>query len=356
MCCGPMKDNFRRNLFRLRFILIFIFIGAVITNAQTINQNNKSLRLFYVVYAKAGGYRIMLINEDGNVLLRSRPLLQTNWTFPQDGAAIGRSADGFLTLYTPEPNGILRHRIDERTLQIKRSVTLSVPLVSGILNVTHRKENNFLSVLLGNAEKRYFVGFGLTNSGDFRGDHWVIRSFNCVNINNYCFGPDDAGTSLNGATAYFTKLDGLYKMNLDSKGRGIAPPKLLVKGPEAGSGGSIGSVDFSATTSVNEKLFIYNEVYRAGGSDPGAPDFVYVGKTKNGVLTNPPLKIAQYPWIESGQTVAIDPNGKFVIYYASSQENDHLMYQKLNKNGSPAGKRKVLESYVFPILDIAPYD
>ena len=136
-------------------------------------------------------------------------------------------------------------------------------------------------------------------------------------------------------------------MNLDSKGRGILP-KLLVKAPEAGSGGYIGSADFSTTISVNEKLFVYNAVYRAGGSDPGAPDFVYIGKTRNGVLINPPTKIAQYPWIESGQTVAIDPNGKFVIYYASSQENDHLMYQKLNENGAPSGKKKVLESSCFP--------
>ena len=90
--------------------------------------------------------------------------------FQQNGAAIGRSADGFLNLYTPQPNRILMHRIDEKTLQIKRSVTLSVPLlVSGILNVTHRKENNFLSALFGNEEKRYFMGFGLTNSGIFVG-------------------------------------------------------------------------------------------------------------------------------------------------------------------------------------------
>lgn len=340
----------------IKYILLFIFIASAINEAQPIVQNNRGLRLFYLLYTANGGYRIMLIDEDGNVLRRSKPLLQTNWTFPENGAAIGRSANGFLNLYTPQPNQILVHRIDEKTLQIKRSLSLSVPLlVSGILNVTDRKENNFLSALLGNEEKRYFMGFGLTNSGDFRGDRWVIRSFNCLIINNYCFGPRDAGISLNGTTAYFSNLDGLFKMNLDSKQRGIHP-KLLVKAPEAGSGTYVGSADFSAFTSVNEKLFVYNAVTRAGGSDPGAPDFVYIGKTRNGVLINRPTKIAQYPWIESGQTVAIDPNRKFVIYYAASQENDHLMYQKVNENGTPSGKKKVLESAVFPILDIAPYD
>ena len=46
----PMKDNFRRIQLKLRFIMLFIFIASAINVAQTIVQNNKGLRLFYVAY------------------------------------------------------------------------------------------------------------------------------------------------------------------------------------------------------------------------------------------------------------------------------------------------------------------
>jgi hypothetical protein len=323
-----------------------LLLPTLILNAQTHGS-----RQFLLAYATGGVYRIMVIDEDGNVLQRSKPLLETNFQFFSNGVAIGRGIDGTLNLYTPRSNGIVRNVIDPNNFHIIRSELLLTSLASGTLNVTYRHQNNFLTAVVSNNGKEQLIAFGLTNSGQFRGDHWSIHSFNCNS--DFCYEPNAAGVSLDGKTAFFDRSNALFKINLNSNGRTVGQPRILVHGSGGESTGSIGSIDFSATVLGSDKFFIYNLVNSSRGSDPGTPDFVYVNKIKKGLPIDSSLKIAQYPWIRFGQSVAIDPQAKFIIYYSESQTNEYLMYQKLDENGAIIGKRIVLESDgVSPILDL----
>ena len=342
-----------------RFFVIFTLNLCLIVSSICIAQSAGPER-YWISFTQAvpdnpgapgpvGPKNLMLIDSIGNVLIPSQKVVpqsvvRTNFHAP---TALRRSG-GRLTMWTVNRNEtIIRVKIDKKSLKVISVQNIGIVVGNSMrLQVSQRDIDNFLVTDLASQLGVTPTGFHLNDKGAFTGEMTsLFRSeFDC--FDGFDCGPSVSSDGKMAILGYKeNKIATLLLQPLTSSG---SPKRGSVVVLSGGKGLRAASLDITNPMS-GSRFLVYVE------AKFGAHQTLYlqVVSANTGTLIGSRIQIAN-GLATAGQSVAIDPLGRFVLYTVSNFPliGTQLMFQALDATGHPSGNPKQIASKVDSGVDI----
>ncbi len=297
----------------------------------------------------AGPKHLMKIDMFGNTIVPSQKVIQNSSTYHSPGnAGIGISSQNekSLNLWIPDsknPSGdVSRALINKQTLRLifLQKTSLNTNNVQ-YLQVTQRPENNFLALLINEAN---YIGFSVSPTGTPTSSSWMLTSnpTDCLGC-PYSVSSDGKFMLISDLiTSTNPNKQKLLIQRLGPMGHPIAKPVPLP------TGGIPSANDISGPLPNGQRYVLYS-LDGSPSSPRNRPMFLQVinsAGTPVGERNQIGLDVVHY------QSAAIDPKGRFVIYITREFDGSDLVYQALDVIGRPSGAPRVLARHVSNGVDL----
>jgi hypothetical protein len=294
--------------------------------------------------ASPGGPKYMMkIDVLGNVLIPPTKIdtKSTGYRSPSfGGTALSRVRQGTrLAMWFPHyhelANGnhvVWKAIIDKSTLRIASLEKTEVRAGNiTVISAKQRAKRNFVTVeyYTGPPDFRHLM---LAYSARNPANSWLLQE--CL------FGLCTFGVSADGKVFYYsqrnsgqTRIDLIFQ-RLDRRGRPTGNPEVVASGSDPFV------IDVTSVIG-NKRYFVY------GNNNSSV--LLQVIDAKTGKKVGDKIRIANNTTIQAG---AIDPLGRFVIYYSAKGDINPIYYQALDATGHPSGSRKQIATGFGGGLDI----
>jgi hypothetical protein len=306
---------------------------------------------------------LMQMDEFGNVIRQPKVIIPQGKLGEAQISATALALEGSETIgvWVARRNSrIIRALIDKKTLSlISINPTNAKTTNPERIQVTQRKMDNFLTISTRALDGEVITAFGLRSNGTLNGTRWELspvyigNQVQCEFISG-CGG----GVSSDGKFAFFVTDPPSFRTNLvlqrlDSRGRTMG--NAVIAASQNIPIGGIGSIDVTNTLPDGRKFVVYVSK-RTASSDNDGPDILslrYVNP-KTGAPLGAPILLKTFTKSQTGQTVAVDPSGRFVVFTVAESGNRQLLmfFQALDATGHPSGSWKLLTENAFSGIDI----
>jgi hypothetical protein len=217
------------------------------------------------------------------------------------------------------------------------------------LQTTQKPQDNFL-ITQANRNGEILLGSEFSQEGILAGTNWEL-SVERIGEDD-CEGAHCGGSvSLDGQVAILidretSHLTSLRFQRLSTERKPVGSPKPIEQLDNLHGG--IYAADITNSLEGSRRFVIYVWSPESMGSiDPNSL-FLQVIDDKTGDKIRDRILIRDFPGaITRGQNIAIDPDGRFVLF-----ADGPLAYQALDKNGYPQGELKILTSTAAGYLNI----
>jgi len=351
----------------LCLVLTFLPLISAFSADQTMFTESQKTDLYWVSYQgsnKTGGccpILLMQIDQFGNIVRPSKVVIpQGKIGIPnRSGTAImGLDQQNLEIWAAHRQTDILRAKINKETLiTISVKKTLVKTSNGSRIQVTQRKEKNFLTISTATIDGDVLSAFGLQD-GLFDGTRWHL-SPEFLGDQGQCFSLSGCGggVSSDGQTAFYVldptgpKTD-LAVQPLGPRGR-IHGDAAIVGTTKGGHG--IRAADVTNIL-VEGKKFVVYVAARYLGPHNDLPDklFLQIIDAKTGHPLGDRIDLRTIAGAAVGQSVAIDPLGRFVVFthFNPTTLSNEMSYQALDGTGHASGPLKLLDANGFSGIDI----
>lgn len=329
--------------------------------------------LYWITYNTAQGRALLKIDSDGNVIRPPTivvPFSQSRLLY--SAGAIANGPGGTIHLWFLGDGGaterhfrLFQAQIDKKTLHRlslrKTDVSASTQF---FLHTSQRKQDNFLAIQQLHKHVPFLMGLDIDPVGELLGSSYFLSNQDlgiesCQSGSN-CSG----GVSSDGKRAYLINRSTLYDSTLFTQRIGKEktpvgspqPIEELIDNPGALSGG-IWAADMTNKLpgGVRYLVYLWSPQYVTSYQS----NRLYLKIASNaGEKLGQRILLYKYFLIQSGQSIAIDPHGKFVIFTITDLTGQRfngdnvLVYQALDSTGHRIGRAKVLTRNAYSGIDI----
>jgi len=348
-----MKSNFNKLLVAFMCLLITSFSAfaeEAVTGAAGIVQSNEFYWVTFSGDCSCDSVFVMQIDANGNIIKAPKEVLDVETHGAGASALVKLGSSKLVLLHWNGFSYMTRAIINKSTLNA--SAIKSTGLYSyenEFLHVTQKKSGNFL--IAEDYVDGSLSGFKISKKG-------IPKSVSTAVSPAAPLLSDEASIASDGLFAVTNRYsdtggkEKLYVQTLDDAGSPSGAPKLIAKFKD------VESVDVTNPLPDGNRFVVYTV---DAGTTPD--DRIYLqtinptGKKVGGkkLINTPPDRS------EDGQTIAIDPLGRFVLFTMGGDDygcagSDILVYQALSTDGSANGSVKVLGSCDLVTDDIMNLD
>ena len=352
----------------LKTILGVLFILSVANFTEPAYEsfiNSQKVDFYWISYqgfdSQGQCCPIILIEIDqfGNVVRQPKVVIGAKLLPLQSGGtAITAIGEDKLSLWAVRDRRIvLRAAIDKETLLTKAIKTTVLKTANADeIQVTQRKHKNFLTTFAESHGEAALTAFGISDDGSFNGTHWPISPSFFTDVECGRFSTCYGGVSSDAKTGFFVTDPPGPKTNLDlqtlgSRGRPNGDPTTVANARDLNPSGGIAAADITGTLDSGKKFVVYvdNRNYIEGLT---GNLFLQVVDSMN-KPSGPLIKLRKFSFF-FGQSVAIDPLGRFVVFASDGGNgfSSGLSYQALDSTGHASGPVKLLDENGFTGIDI----
>jgi hypothetical protein len=352
---------------------IVLYLGLLLiafsADAQPAHEAN-----YWVSYEDLGvGRGLLQIDSTGDLVISPRiviPISEYGPTGGSDASAITNGgANKILMWIIGRANAIeTRFRlfkavIDKESVRKVSIVRTSFVSSKNYIQASQKKGNNFLAALRRHEGTPFLMGLDIDSDGNLQESPYPLSSQD-LGIDLCRSSSCGGGVSADGKMAYLIERDSidqsrLFIQRLGRERNPIGDPQLIEElTNEQGLLGGIWSADVTNELPGEIRFLVY--VWSPQPSFTFVPNKLYLQKvhSKTGKKIGDRILLYKYELIQASQSVAIAPDGKFVLFAIDNRQGSRfgganvVVFLPLDSLGQKSGRARVLVNSYSGEIDI----